>query len=106
MREWLAASDIVFSLSEKAETFGRTTLEAISVGTAAVGWDRGGVAEILSRCYPQGLVEAKNDAALIRVIDDLLSNPHPPAPVHDFQLSHMTDQTIALYTDMVKLKKK
>jgi glycosyltransferase involved in cell wall biosynthesis len=105
MREWLAASDIVFSLSEKAETFGRTTLEAISVGTAVVGWDRGGVAEILNRCYPKGLVEAKNDAALNQVVEDLLSKPQSPAPVHDFQLSQMTDQTIALYTDMVKLKK-
>lgn len=105
MREWLAASDIVFSLSEKAETFGRTTLEAISVGSAVVGWDRGGVAEILSHCYPQGLVEAKNDDALLHVVESLLSNPEPPAPVHDFQLSQMTDQTIALYTEMVRHRK-
>ncbi len=106
MREWLAASDIVFSLSEKAETFGRTTLEAISVGSAVVGWDRGGVAEILNRCYPQGLVEAKNDDALLHVVESLLSNPQPPKPVHDFQLSQMTDQTIAVYTEMVRHRKK
>lgn len=105
MREWLAASDIVFSLSEKAETFGRTTLEAISVGSAVVGWDRGGVAEILNRCYPQGLVEAKNDDALLRVVEGLLSNPQPPKPVHDFQLAQMTDQTISLYTEMVRRRK-
>ena len=104
MREWLAASDMVFSLSEKAETFGRTTLEAISVGSAVVGWNRGGVAEILNRCYPQGLVEAKNDDALLQVVESLLSNPQPPAPVHDFQLSQMTDQTIALYAEMVRLR--
>jgi glycosyltransferase involved in cell wall biosynthesis len=106
MREWLAASDIVFSLSEKAETFGRTTLEALSVGTAVIGWDRGGVAEILNRCYPQGLVEAKNEPALIEVVENLLSNPQPPNPVDDFQLSQMTGETIALYEEMVKLRNK
>lgn len=102
MREWLAASDIVFSLSEQAETFGRTTLEAISVGTASVGWRRGGVAEILSRCYPQGLVEAENDDALMQVVESLLNNPQPPAPVDHFLLSQMTQQTIALYTEVIK----
>lgn len=105
MREWLAASDIVFSLSAQAETFGRTTLEAISVGTSAVGWNRGGVAEILSRCYPQGLVEAENEALLLQKIEQLLANPQTPAPVHEFQLSQMTDQTLALYAEMIQKKK-
>lgn len=105
MREWLAASDIVLSLSSQAETFGRTTLEAISVGTSAVGWNRGGVAEILNCCYPQGLVEAENENTLLQTVEQLLSNPQPPAPVHDFQLSKMTDQTIALYADMIQKKK-
>ncbi len=106
MREWLAASDIVLSLSAKAETFGRTTLEAISVGSSAVGWNRGGVAEILSRCYPQGLVEAENEALLLQTVEQLLSNPQPPAKVYDFQLTQMTDQTLALYADMIQTKKK
>ena len=60
IREWLAFSDIV-SLSNQAETFGRTALEALSVGTPVIGWNRGGVAEILSNVYPQGLVEAENE---------------------------------------------
>ncbi|MGB8482530.1 MAG: glycosyltransferase family 4 protein, partial [Acinetobacter bohemicus] len=48
IREWLAFSDVVLSLSNQAETFGRTALEALSVGTPVIGWNRGGVAEILS----------------------------------------------------------
>jgi glycosyltransferase involved in cell wall biosynthesis len=104
IREWLAASDIVLSLSAKAETFGRTTLEAISVGTSAVGWNRGGVAEILNRCYPQGLVDAENEVLLLKTVAQLLTNPQPPAQVHDFQLTQMTDQTLALYADMVRGK--
>lgn len=104
IREWLAASDIVLSLSAQAETFGRTILEALSVGTSAVGWDRGGVAEILNRCYPQGLVEAENEDVLLQRVEQLLSNPQPPAPVHDFQLTQMTGQTLALYAEMILAK--
>lgn len=105
IREWLAASDIVLSLSAQAETFGRTTLEALSVGTSAVGWDRGGVAEILNRCYPQGLVEAENEELLLQTVERLLSHPQSPAPVHDFLLAQMTDQTLALYAEMIRAKK-
>ncbi len=104
IREWLAASDVVLSLSAQAETFGRTTLEAISVGTPVVGWDRGGVAEILSQCYPAGLVPAEDDHALLQAVDALLTQPVTPAPVTIFALSQMTDQTIALYAEMVAQK--
>ncbi|WP_410210406.1 glycosyltransferase family 4 protein [Aquirhabdus sp.] len=104
IREWLAASDIVLSLSAQAETFGRTTLEALSVGTSAVGWNRGGVAEILKACYPQGLVEAENETALFNTVQSLLTTPLAPLPVTIFQLSQMTEQTIALYAEMVRLK--
>ena len=101
IREWLAASDLVLSLSTQPETFGRTTLEALALGTAVVGWNRGGVAEILNRCYPSGLVEPENAEALFKKIHQLLATPMPPAPVQDFQLSQMTDQTIALYEEVI-----
>ncbi len=104
IREWLAASDIVLSLSAQAETFGRTALEALSVGTSVVGWNRGGVAEILKTCYPQGLVEAENETALFNTVESLLTTPLKPSPVTVFQLSQMTDQTIALYAEMIRLK--
>jgi glycosyltransferase involved in cell wall biosynthesis len=105
IREWLAASDLVLSLSAQAETFGRTTLEAISVGTPVVGWDRGGVAEILSECYPEGLVAAEDQVALTATVEDLLADPVAPVPVTSFALSQMTDQTLAVYADMVAQKK-
>lgn len=101
IREWLAASDVVLSLSAQAETFGRTTLEAISVGTPVVGWNRGGVAEILSQCFPQGLVDAEQEQPLLQTVEQLLAHPISPAPVTQFQLSQMTDQTIRLYAEMV-----
>ena len=67
MREWLAFSDIVLSLSNQAETFGRTALEALSVGTPVIGWKRGGVAEILSQLYPQGLIEVDDQSDIVHV---------------------------------------
>lgn len=97
IREWLAASDLVLSLSTQAETFGRTSLEALSLGTPVVGWNRGGVAEILSQCYPQGLVPPEDGDALLQTISTLLTHPAPPAPVVQFSLQQMTDQTLALY---------
>jgi glycosyltransferase involved in cell wall biosynthesis len=101
MREWLAASTVVLSLSTQAETFGRTALEALSVGTPVIGWNRGGVAEILSVLYPQGLVEPEHHQALITTLEALLANPTRPDTVQQFQLRQMTDQTLALYQQLL-----
>ncbi|MBR7512864.1 glycosyltransferase, partial [Mycobacterium tuberculosis] len=42
-----AASDLVLQLSDKPEAFGRTVVEALSVGRPVLGWDHGGVGELL-----------------------------------------------------------
>ncbi|WP_227257908.1 glycosyltransferase family 4 protein, partial [Acinetobacter baumannii] len=97
IREWLAFSDIVLSLSNQAETFGRTALEALSVGTPVIGWNRGGVAEILSHVYPQGLVEAENEKALVETVKNHIEQPQTVAPVTMFSLKDMCDQTLELY---------
>ncbi|GBL46756.1 glycosyltransferase [Sulfuriferula multivorans] len=57
MREVFAVSDIVLSLSSKPESFGRTVLEALRLGTPVVGYNHGGVGEILAAAYPAGLFE-------------------------------------------------
>lgn len=56
LREIMAVSDIVLSLSNKPESFGRTVMEALSIGIPVVGYDHGGVGEQLRRLYPQGCV--------------------------------------------------
>jgi len=58
----------------------------------------------LKACYPQGLVEAENETALLNTVQSLLTSPLEPLPVTIFQLSQMTEQTIALYAEMVRLK--
>jgi glycosyltransferase involved in cell wall biosynthesis len=100
IREWLAASTLSLSLSSQAETFGRTTLESLSVGTPVIGWDRGGVAEILREIYPQGLVSVDDEAALIQRVDMFLQHPDQIAPVKQFLLSQMTDQTLQVYGEL------
>ncbi|RKG31767.1 glycosyltransferase family 4 protein [Acinetobacter tianfuensis] len=104
IREWLAFCDVALSLSNQAETFGRTALEALSLGTPVVGWNRGGVAEILSRLYPQGLIAADDHAALLQAIQQQVDDPQPVAPVTQFSLKDMCDQTLQLYKQVALSK--
>lgn len=97
IREWLAFSDIVLSLSNQAETFGRTALEALSVGTPVIGWNRGGVAEILSKIYPQGLIAADDQSALLQTVKQHIDTPQQVAPVQAFSLKDMCEQTLGVY---------
>ena len=101
IREWLAFSDIVLSLSNQAETFGRTALEALSVGTPVIGWNRGGVAEILSHLYPQGLIEVDDREALFHAVKQNIATPPSIAPVYQFSLDDMCNETLKLYQSVV-----
>lgn len=101
IREWLAFSDVVLSLSNQAETFGRTTLEALSVGTPVIGWNRGGVAEILSQLYPQGLVDEDDKNTLLAKLKLHIDQQQNVAPVTIFSLQDMCNQTITLYKQVI-----
>ena len=103
IREWLAFSDVVLSLSNQAETFGRTALEALSVGTPVIGWNRGGVAEILSNVYPQGLIDVDDQSALLNAVKQHIDQPQAVEPVTMFSLKEMCNQTIALYKQVLSL---
>ena len=102
IREWLAFSDVVLSLSNQAETFGRTALEALSVGTPVIGWNRGGVAEILSQLYPQGLIAVDDHTALFNMVKQHLNEPQQVKPVTTFSLKEMCDQTLHLYKQVLE----
>jgi glycosyltransferase involved in cell wall biosynthesis len=97
VREIYAISNLVLSLSSRPESFGRTVLEALSLGTPVAGYAHGGVGEILARIYPAGLTPFGDlDALAARVIELLAAAPPvPPEPV--FPLQRMLDETLALY---------
>jgi glycosyltransferase involved in cell wall biosynthesis len=55
LKNILAISNLVLSLSTQPESFGRTTLEALRLGVPTAGYDHGGVGEILRTIYPEML---------------------------------------------------
>ena len=102
LKEIMSVSNLVLSLSEKPEAFGRTIPEALSLGIPAIGYDHGGTGEILRQWYPQGLTPVGDINALEACVRALLNQP-PPVPAQtDFSLLGMQQQTLAVYQDLVQ----
>lgn len=99
IREWMAASELVFSLcSDPPEAFGRTVLEALYLGRPVVGWNHGGVAEILAECYPFGAVPPDNADALEAQTRAFLRRGAPAVePTEAFRLEDSMAATLRLY---------
>lgn len=97
LREILAISDIAYSLSSHPESFGRTALESLSLGTPLIGHDHGGVGELLKALQPEGAVEAGDAARLLSLTLDFLHRPPVPEPNSQFTRRAMLDATLALY---------
>ncbi|MEX1315531.1 MAG: glycosyltransferase family 4 protein [Synechococcaceae cyanobacterium] len=99
----MTASDLVLSLSQQPESFGRTVLEALALQTPVAGYAFGGVGEVLERIYPAGLVAAGDAAALLAVVERLLDAPAVPAPVgRPFTLEQMASGTLAVYRELLE----
>ena len=97
MREIYAMSRIVFSLSTQPESFGRTVVEALSMGIPVIGYDHGGVGEILEAWFPAGRVPLQDSRALQQTSLALLNDPPSVPESHPFTLDQMLNQTLALY---------
>ena len=90
-------SDLVLQLSAKPEAFGRTVVEALSVGKPVVGWSHGGVGELLGRYFPEGRVELGDQQALLTTTLQLLADARPPARISPQTLAAMQAQTLKVY---------
>ena len=98
IREIFSISSVVLSLSAKPESFGRTVLESLNLGIPVVGYDHGGVGEILSNVWPMGATPKDDFAALYDRVATLLRDKRLEVPpVTEYQLSTMLDKTIQLY---------
>lgn len=96
-----AASDLVLQLSRKPEAFGRTVIEALSVGRPVIGWAHGGVGDLLVQLQPQGAVPAFDEDRLFDTAMAMLAHPPPPLATMDaYTLRAMQDATLALYHDL------
>jgi glycosyltransferase involved in cell wall biosynthesis len=93
-------SNLVFSLSRKPESFGRTVCEALSLGVPVVGYDHGGVGESLARVYPHGRVPAGDVEALTATTRQLLEQPVPVDPAVFTSVQDMVDSTLAVYREV------
>lgn len=101
MREIYANSNLVLSLSTRPESFGRTVLEALSLGVPVVGYSHGGVEEIFRRMYPSGCVEPGNIPELIETVVQHLRQQARVPNEHDFELSRMLRATLATYESVI-----
>jgi glycosyltransferase involved in cell wall biosynthesis len=100
MKAVLAISAVVLSLSQKPESFGRTTLEALCLGRPVIGYDHGGVGEILRQLFPQGLIPFGDISALQKTIQEWLPTPPSPNTDNPFTLDAMLRKTLAVYSEV------
>jgi glycosyltransferase involved in cell wall biosynthesis len=105
MRDWMAASCIVFNLcSDPPEAFGRTMPEALSLGVPVLAWNHGGVKEVLREMYPFGAVQADNLPALVHRAGTFLQQTPMVKQSDAFSLRASMDQTMNLYLDILGLQ--
>ncbi len=101
LREIMAISDVVLSLTTKPESFGRTVTEALALGRPVLGYDHGGVGEQLQRFHPSGRVPAgATDAAIERLARWWTDTPAVAAD-EVFTLQEMCSRTLRVYQELV-----
>jgi glycosyltransferase involved in cell wall biosynthesis len=97
VRDVYAISALILQLSHKPEAFGRTVIEALSLCRPVLGYDHGGVGELLADLYPLGRVAPGDRARLVERAAELLHRAPAISPLHRYRLSDMQDATLALY---------
>lgn len=102
LRDVMAISSIVYSLSLDPEAFGRVSLEAMALGKPVIGYDHGGVAEQLRVVFPSGLVPVGDIDAAETTTLHLLKNGGTPGSISPFTLSKMLDATLEIYLDLLR----
>jgi glycosyltransferase involved in cell wall biosynthesis len=100
LKEVMSASDLVLSLSQEPEAFGRTTPEALSLGIPVVGYDHGGTGEVLHALFPSGLVQLNDLTQLQQRVLACLSKQNVIAENTKFTLNKMQSDTLAIYLDL------
>lgn len=99
-RDVYACSALVLQLSNKPESFGRTVVEAISLCRPVLGYDHGGVGELLADLYPAGRVPAGDRERLAERAAELLRFAPAIAPLPHYRLADMQEATLALYREL------
>lgn len=101
IRDWLAASNLVFSLVNKPLAYSQTVMESLALGTPVIAWNQGGVAETLNRLFPQGLIETHDGLALCEKVRELLDSSELPKKPEEFILRKMTKEALDIYKSLL-----
>jgi glycosyltransferase involved in cell wall biosynthesis len=98
IRDWLAASEIVFNLSsDPPEAFGRTIPESLHLGVPVIGWNHGGVREVLAEAFPSGAVTPGSHKELRERAREFLRQPPLVARADAFGLRESMHKTLDVY---------
>jgi glycosyltransferase involved in cell wall biosynthesis len=101
IREIYAVSNVVVSVSSNPpEAFGRTALEALSLGVPVVGYDHSGVGEILQAVFPQGAVSAGDLPAMHAKVLHVLQHGATVPSNNQFTRKAMLDRTLDVYEEL------
>jgi glycosyltransferase involved in cell wall biosynthesis len=97
VRPYYAKSLAVLQLSNRPETFGRVVAEALSMNRPVLGYDHGGVGELLTRHFDFGRVPIGRIDDLADRVEALLNGVNPPLSNQLPNLADMQNQTLAVY---------
>ncbi|GBE49414.1 2-deoxystreptamine glucosyltransferase [bacterium BMS3Bbin13] len=101
LREVMAVSDVVLSLSADPEAFGRTTLESLSIGRPVAGYDHGGVGEQLRTILPAGRVPPRDVDSMVALLVRWYECPPTVPAEHPFTLGSMLEKTMEVYRQLM-----
>ena len=105
LREIMAVSDVVLSLSREPEAFGRVSLEALSLGKPVIAYAHGGVGEQLTAILPQGAVPVGDREQVVEHLREWRSVP-PDVPMQQpFTLERMLNATLEVYEEAMAVRK-
>jgi len=99
LREIMALSSAVVSCSIQPEAFSRVTLEALALGRPVLGYDHGGVRELLNQLLPEGKIPVGDTTAMIRKLSDWLTSPPSPRKDSPFTLKAMLAGIMRVYEE-------
>ena len=100
LKEIMAVSDAVLSLSLDPEAFGRVSLEALTLGVPVAAYDHGGVAEQLAAVFPKGRVPVGDTVRAEELLARWYVERPAVPPQNPFTLERMLRSTLETYLEL------